>query len=383
MWQRFNKFIIDILPPVLVGIITALLLFIFGCSYVPGGESPTESTYPLEPQSNFSACDDSFTIDFADIKYKEFHPRFSYLKPRDWGDNLTPADHSIFIDDNDAVHCIWIRGGNWMAGEGVDFGHASSTDMIIWTPYDNISLQSTTHQIDRIWAPHVIRENGVWNMYFTGVELREPDDPVDGPIQRIFLTTSSDLVTWSDSRMILEPIHELTAWGSTMAWGDDGRDPMVFMHEGTMKMILTVRLTNGLQTLAIAERIDNEWSVINVIEEIAGYACESGFLYYRDGIYYLSLVNWMRTVEGYGRNQLWTSFNLFGTYTHEKKLRGQAIELVDMDNDYIMSSRFWWNSSIIFTQLTLPEYTSTNMIYPGCYTSPDDLFTPTQFEVMP
>jgi hypothetical protein len=335
-------------------------MFLSACSQT----SPTE----LEPRpSFFGACEDEFTVSLDSVEDRSYHPSFSYLKLPDIGDELRPMDHAIVIDDHNAVHCIWIRGGNWIAGEGVNFGHASSSDMVNWTVYPHISVESSTHRIDRIWAPQVIYEDSIWNMYFTGVTLEST--PANN-IQRIFVSTSADLQTWSEARLVLEPRHEQLAWGTGTAWANDARDQMVFSHDGTMKMLLTVRLHEGNQTLALAQRTNGIWEVSVVLESLQGEVVESPFLYQHDGKLYITINNWRD-----GGQQIWSSTTLLGAWTKEPvELRGFAFEFLELDSGYLMASRVWSDRAILFTQFDFSDFESTNMIFPSCYVGGNELF---------
>lgn len=253
-------------------------------------------------------------------------------------------DHSTVVDELGVVHCFWTRGGNWIAGEGVDFGHAASADLRDWTNLGRVQLTSPQGRIDGMWAPHVVRLDDVWQMYFTGVELAQ--SPAQN-IQRIYVSESPDLMHWSEARMVLEPGGSDIAWGSGMDWANDCRDPMVFYEGGGLKMLVTVRLLNGRQSLALAERRENaEWEVVGVLESIQGDVVESPFLYQDGGRFYLLINSW-----GDGGQSVWRSDRIRGDWRRiSHSLDGFAYELFNLGGTDLLASRSAQNRSIRFTR---------------------------------
>jgi hypothetical protein len=145
---------------------------------------------------------------------------------------------------------------------------------------------------------------------------------------------------------------------------------MVFRHDGTLKMLLTVKLTNGKHSLALAERTGAGWEVVDVLETIQGEIIESPFLYEQEGLLHLFLNNWRD-----GGQAAWTSASLLGVWSRQvNELRGFAFELLELDSGYLMASRVW-GSSILFTQFSLQDYESTNMVFPECYTGANALLS--------
>ena len=231
-----------------------------------------------------------------------------------------------------------------MGGEGLDFGHASSADLREWTNLDRVRLTSQHSSIDRMWSPHIVRIDDVWHMYFTGVELVET--PAQN-IQRIYVSKSQDLVHWSEARLVLEPGGSGIAWGSGVDWANDCRDPMVFREGGKLKMLVTIRLVNGKQSLALAERLENaEWEVVSVLESIQGDVVESPFLYQSGGRFYLLINSW-----GDGGQSVWRSDRIGGEWLRvSHSLDGFAYELFNLGGPDILASRSGKNRSIRFTR---------------------------------
>ena len=310
------------------------------------------------PEPDFSACDPEFVVPLDSVMDRTLHPAFAALTPKAIGDSLGAVDHTIAVDAEHRLHCFWTRGIGW--NNGLSFGHASSTDLIQWELHPSISLTSETHVIDRVWAPQVFHSDGQWQMYFTAVELAEP---VSRNVQRIMVTTSDDLFDWSSAALALEPHHDQTAWGSEIPFANDARDQVVFRDRHGVRMLLTVRLPNGMQSLAIADEHQGNWNVSHVLTSIQEEVVESAFLYAVGGQFKIVFNNWR--VPG---QALWTAPSLTDDWTLEATgLRGFGYEMIALDGSYTMVSRVW-GSSVLLTQSDLAASSDTNMVFPDCYT---------------
>jgi hypothetical protein len=140
---------------------------IAGCSQTDPGNEPGDP--------DFTACDPEETVPLDSVESRNSHPKFSILGMQDIGDPLPAMDHAIVVDESSVLHCFWTRGRDWQHGTSTNFGHASSSDMVSWTTYPHVTLVSSAYEIDRVWAPQVIREDSNWHMYFTGVEIFADD----------------------------------------------------------------------------------------------------------------------------------------------------------------------------------------------------------------
>ena len=344
----------------------------FSVALVLGGlvgcEPEAESGPDPVGRPAFSNCEATAEVSLDSVPTRQTHPEFSFLVPASLGDSLAAMDHAIVVDEQNSLHCFWTRGRDWAGGASLDFGHARTEDMIEWTVLPPVKLASPTHAIDRVFAPQLIREAGLWHMYFTGIEMRSQ---LDQNVQRIFVSRSTDLLSWSAAELVLEPIHESTRWGSGLPWGNDARDQMVFDHEGSMKMLLTVRLDEHEQGLALAERVAGTWRVMGVLDDVQGRVMESPYLYEHAGRLHLFVNNWLDRGQA-----VWTADRLLGPWTREDvEFRGFALEILQMDSDYLLSSRIW-GSSILLSQIDLDSYRSTNMVYPECYDGSSPLLAP-------
>ena len=321
---------------------------------------------PPESRPDFSACDAATVVTLDSVPDRYLHPEFAVMTPKALGDSLQAMDHCIVVDAESRLHCFWTRGRGWE--NGLTFGHASSTDLVTWELHPSIELESDSHPIDRQWAPQVFWSGERWEMYFTGVDTI-PD--IRQNRQRIFHATSDDLFRWSTATLALEPRHPKTAWGRDIPFGSDGRDQIVFRMEGRTLMLLTVRMQDGNQSLALAEQIDGTWSMVDVLESITGRATESPFIYAVDGRPRILLNNWKD-----GGQAVWNSNSLDGTWSRDPvELRGFAWELMNLDGGYTMASRVW-GSSVMLTNVDLEDLAANNIVFPQCYTGDAPLLTP-------
>jgi hypothetical protein len=89
--------------------------------------------------------------------------------------------HNYYVGDPDSTE--------------LDFGHAVSTDLVSWTQLPPV-LPARPGYWDshHVWSPQVIEQNGVYYLFYTGVQ----DVPfVWGWMQRLGVATSTDLMNWT------------------------------------------------------------------------------------------------------------------------------------------------------------------------------------------
>ena len=150
----------------------------------------------------------------------EFPLRGMFCEP-----GMALIDHS-FVEKDGVMHVFYIRGHvgyEWDTRFADTFGHAPSTDLVHWE-IQPPCLTVTHGGMDgyQVWAPGVTEKDGVYYMYYTGVNL--------DVAQSICLATSRDLYTWEkyEGNPVLLP----GAWG---AWREDAwsdcRDSMVFVDD--------------------------------------------------------------------------------------------------------------------------------------------------------
>jgi hypothetical protein len=149
------------------------------------------------------------------------------------------TDHSLIRNEDGTFHLFYTVG---LAGQGwpdpgnmIDFGHASSTDLIHWTDHSRIlSINETSWKNRNLWAPHVVRTSeGGYLLCYTGV-----DSSITQATGSAF---SFDLFNWVDLSVDEPAYHPDPSWAVWQPgqWSN-GRDPFVF------------RLGNGYGLLSTA-----------------------------------------------------------------------------------------------------------------------------------
>jgi hypothetical protein len=169
----------------------------------------------------------------------------------DEGPNFYTKDHSLIIAPDGVFHIFYMPG---RAGEGwvqqgneVDFGHATSTDLVHWTIHPRVlSIDPANEWKSRnVWAPHVILRTsaGDFLMAYTGV-----DSLVN---QAIGIAVSPDLFAWTDMSVTAPAYYPDTSWANWSADGDfsNCRDPYLRELDGEMIMVTTARTRPGYRGL--------------------------------------------------------------------------------------------------------------------------------------
>lgn len=103
------------------------------------------------------------------------------------------------------------------------FLHASTQDLTgaEWTVHEPVLHARTELGETHVWAPHVIRHDGLYWMFYAG-------GTADHTAYRMTLATSPDLLTWTPHEPVL------------FEDGFDARDPMV-IHDGTRWLMYYTR----------------------------------------------------------------------------------------------------------------------------------------------
>ena len=145
-------------------------------------------------------------------------------------------------------HLFHIRGERWSWPLGyreIDLGHATSTDLRLWTPGQPVLPAGPPGSWDEagIWAPHIIEVDGLYYLYYTGADSQTN--------QKIGLATSADLYSWSK-----HPHNPVVAPGS---WSDRergkgvaGRDAMVYIDSASRRYLMyyTATMADGRPCIA-------------------------------------------------------------------------------------------------------------------------------------
>lgn len=193
------------------------------------------------------------------------------------------TDRSVLKDfavvhDGDRFHLFATRpGAGWSSGGGVDFEHATSSDLTDWTAHQAIDVRRSGVAETEIWAPHVVRHDDRWWMFYTGV-VYEPGSESHN-VQRILSAVSDDLHAWRPTSMVLEGDPSFSLWGSETPWGNDLRDPMLWHDEDAWILFVTVRLHDERQCIATARSTDlQNWTWSRPLLVTAGAVAESSTL---------------------------------------------------------------------------------------------------------
>ncbi|WP_158239451.1 glycosyl hydrolase family 32 [Brachybacterium sp. UMB0905] len=188
-------------------------------------------------------------------------------------------DHTLIQDAEGRWHVF----GIWHAepADPLDetmFLHASTADLRdpSWTVHDPVLHARTEIGETHVWAPHVIRHDGQYWMFYAG-------GTADHTAYRMTLATSEDLFTWTPQEPVL------------FAEGFDARDPMVLRvgERWLMYYTRTARNDGGEHQVAVRESTDLvTWSAPQVafgsgVEGTYGGPTESPFVITVDGGYIL------------------------------------------------------------------------------------------------
>lgn len=205
------------------------------------------------------------------------------------------ADHAILVADGEfhLIYTVGRQGEGWgEPGNMVDFGHASSPDLVDWTVHPHvIPIDPPGWKERNVWAPHIMRSFGIeYLIYYTGV-----DSTIT---QQIGVAYSDDLFDWSESSN--NPIYKPdTTWADWQPgqWSNC-RDPFVMrLSSGRYAMLTTASTKPGYQGIpeargAIGLAYGDFWgqwrdSGAPLFINDSFRVIESTYMVERNGIFYL------------------------------------------------------------------------------------------------
>jgi len=198
-------------------------------------------------------------------------------------DEFGLKDHSVFIYDG----YYYLVSINVPVEEY--FAYARSTDLCHWEDLSPVLTRQTGYWDDvAIWAPHVIEDDGVYYMYYTGVR-----GPYPYLTQSIMLATTinpADPDAWEPQGMVFQPDHPDMIWEEGK-WADC-RDPMVLKEGNTYFMYYTGKdIDGGIIGLATAANPDGPWvdwgNILIFLDDLSLRTPESPTAIEHDGFYYL------------------------------------------------------------------------------------------------
>ena len=205
---------------------------------------------------------------------------------------LALVDHS-FVEKDGCMHVFYNRGFigfEWDTRYVDTIGHAVSRDLVNWEIKPPCLTAKRGGPDDyQVWSPGVVERNGVYYMYYTGVNIHVA--------QTICLATSRDLNHWEKYEN--NPVVLPGTWGEWHAdhWSDC-RDSMVFVDDdGTAYMYYCTsrkRAEGGMEpALGIASSRDMfHWQDEGAYTfDICDISLESPYVMKRNGRYYLFYTN--------------------------------------------------------------------------------------------
>lgn len=107
---------------------------------------------------------------------------------------FAPKDFSV-IQEGEWFHAFYIETDNSILYDtGTNLGHSRSKDLYHWEYLDsNFVPGSASFDNARVWAPHVVKVDGVFYLFYTGIS----SDPSTLHHQSIGVATSTDLSCWT------------------------------------------------------------------------------------------------------------------------------------------------------------------------------------------
>ncbi len=117
-------------------------------------------------------------------------------------------DHSLVFRDDlyHLYYTVGVEGEGWgQPGNEIDFGHATSSDLVHWTYEPRIlGVVAGTWKSRNLWAPHIVSSPSGYHLYYTGVD--------SSIVQQIGIATSDDLMAWTDLSPAASAYHPDTTW---------------------------------------------------------------------------------------------------------------------------------------------------------------------------
>lgn len=169
------------------------------------------------------------------------------------------------------------------------FVYARSEDLCEWEDLGPTLTERVPGAWDEraIWAPHVYEEEGVYYLFYTGVNGVNRD-----LTQSIMLATSTnpaDPTSWQPVGMVFQPQHDGMVWEAGV-WADC-RDASVFKVADQYYMYYTGKdITGGIIGLATAASPSGPWQDWGAILTLDGHPSampESPTLAKYEDLYYL------------------------------------------------------------------------------------------------
>lgn len=279
-----------------------------------------------------SGCDDKPLPPFSTCCDASSEPVFLHTKLDDDDGDGNPYDEQpgvINDEDDDIADHSWIRDAQgvfhlFFQNEGVGSGrssieHYSSPDLVR-LDYVGVALSPNPLGWESfgLWAPHVVERDGVYFMFYTGVDGRGANAS-----QRIGLATSTDLVHWtrrpinncpetSGDGCVYTCDESWTAWsGGPVAYNHQCRDPFVIWDADGASWVLfaTAKSLNQYAMITVARSADlDHWTGEGYLDatrrlengvgaQATGGQAENAQVFAHQGTFYLLFSDWWDTED--------------------------------------------------------------------------------------
>lgn len=182
------------------------------------------------------------------------------------------------VDDGSSYHLFFLKAPRSLKDPDLrhvnaSVGHAVSDDLTRWTRVaDALHPQPSPAYDDMAtWTGCVVRgDDGVWRMFSTGISHAE-----GGGVQRIGVSTSTDLTTWTRSAELLLEVDDRWYRKRPGAGPDEHwRDPWVVRDDaGQWHMYITAQVPgtrgHGVAGHAVSSDL-NDWEIRPPLSEATG-----------------------------------------------------------------------------------------------------------------
>jgi hypothetical protein len=245
-------------------------------------------------------------------------------------------DHTLVEAADGTRHLFYIKADETLPeGERAKaLGHASSTDLVHWTPHpDVVPVVPGTWEEAFVWAPHIVRWNGVYWMFYTGVNWNYA--------QAIGVAVSVDLFNWVKytGNPVYTPSTTWASWNSS-TWSNC-RDPFVVEHDGVFYMTTTAWTNQSRGAISLASSTNLlDWTDLGPLLVHPGpwqtwHVLESSNLHWLNGKWHLFC-----TEQDVGGAQYLSAPALTGPWDWSSRQlfdAGHATEIFQLDGQWMLS----------------------------------------------
>jgi hypothetical protein len=157
-----------------------------------------EHSNKAEPGLRFAASEDG-------LAYEPLRGGRRFLIPQ-VGEAKLMRDPFLFQGPGRRWHMLWTT-----AWEGVTIGHASSADLINWSPQQAIPVMAGTAGTRNCWAPEAVWDPVrkhyviVWSSTVTGAFPETAGSSENAYNHRLYCTTTRDFRTFGATRLFYDP----------------------------------------------------------------------------------------------------------------------------------------------------------------------------------